>query len=269
MKPIRLGQRIPSLYIEHAKVSVSKGTVVTASEKEAVLPVSSVATLLLGPGTSISHDVVKTCSRAGCVVQWVGEEGIYAYGAAEPLVGHPERLERQVLCAVRKEWRDRVARTLFERRFRQKLASHLDVETVRGMEGNQVKALYNALAAEHAVPWPGRDPRGTDALNQAISRANGHLLQAATVAVLGAGFSPAIGFLHRGFRRAFACDIADLHKFETTVPLAFRLAASGTSGRTEIRHAVRDLVAQKHLIDRMLRDSMEVINAGAGAEKGA
>ena len=41
--------------------------------------------------------------------------------------------------------------------------------------------------------------------------------------MLAAGYAPAIGFLHTGKPQCFVYDIADLFKFETVVPVAFRV----------------------------------------------
>jgi hypothetical protein len=53
-------------------------------------------------------------------------------------------------------------------------------------------------------------------------------------AVLAAGYAPAIGFLHTGKPQSFVYDIADILKFETVVPEAFRVAAAPPppAGRT-------------------------------------
>lgn len=44
-------------------------------------------------------------------------------------------------------------------------------------------------------------------------------------AILAAGYAPAVGFIHTGKPQSFVYDIADIFKFETVVPVAFRIAA--------------------------------------------
>lgn len=225
------------------------------------------ASFLLGPGSSCTHAAVKLCAKEGTLIQWVGEEGVAAY-AGDPLSGDGERLKFQVAVAMNPKWRGRAIAYMFSFRFGEKVSTSLDENTMRGMEGSRVKALYAKLALEHKVSWHGRKTGQnswdtTDALNQAISIANGHLIQAATIAVIAAGFSPSIGFLHSGFNRAYSCDIADLHKFSVSVPLAFKLFAKGMRDpKKEVRHAIRDIISEKRLLDVMITNSIDVVNAG-------
>lgn len=258
------------LYMERGNLHVKGSAVVfTTKEGDVDIPVDRLATLLLGPGTSVSHAAIKTCAVAGTLLQWVGENGTSFYGAGDPLCGNPDRIKLQVAVAMNPKWRSRAMAYMFGRRFGEKVAPDLDENTVRGMEGSRVKAVYARLSKEHGVAWQGRrtgasgDWSSTDPLNQAISIANGHLTQIATVAIVAAGMSPAIGILHSGFNRAYSCDIADLYKFEVSVPLAFRKHAAGmTDVRREVRHAIRDEITKLGLIDKMIRDAVEVIDAG-------
>lgn len=45
------------------------------------LPVATLNALLLGPGTSITHDAVKTATAANCSVCWVEEDSPLFYAA--------------------------------------------------------------------------------------------------------------------------------------------------------------------------------------------
>ena len=56
--------------------------------------------------------------------------------------------------------------------------------------------------------------------------------------MLAAGYAPAIGFLHSGKPQSFVYDIADILKFETVVPEAFRVAARSSKSQPAGRHAV-------------------------------
>ena len=268
---IPLKTRTPTIYLERGTLRVAGSGVVWESDGvQSDIPVARIASLLLGPGSSVTHAAIAACAKEGTLIQWVGEAGTKAYAASDPLVGDGERLKMQVLVAASPSRRSKSCTFMFNRRFNMRVASGLEEAALRGMEGGKVKEVYQKLAAEYKVIWPGRKTGtgswgATDPLNQAISMANGHLLQVATVAVVAAGFSPAIGFLHSGFNRAFACDIADLHKFEVSVPLAFKMYAHGMKEpHKEVRHAVRDEVVRLGLIDRMIQNSIEVVDAGLG-----
>ena len=70
--------------------------------------------------------------------------------------------------------------------------------------------------------------------------------------MLAAGYAPAIGFLHTGKPQSFVYDIADILKFETVVPEAFRVCAAFEAGRPLDGQPVRDPVAE---VRRRCRDA--------------
>jgi CRISPR-associated protein Cas1 len=85
-------------------------------------------------------------------------------------------------------------------------------------------------------------------------------------AVLAAGYAPAVGFIHSGKPLSFVYDIADLFKFETVVPLAFRVAAkSPASPEREVRLACRDLFRSSKLLGKIIPTIEEVLAAGGVA----
>src|SRR5579859_1149804 len=49
------------------------------------VPVATLALLMLGPGTSITHAAIRTLAENGCSVLWVGEQAVrfYAQGLGE------------------------------------------------------------------------------------------------------------------------------------------------------------------------------------------
>ena len=74
-----------------------------------------------------------------------------------------------------------------------------------------------------------------DVPNRCLCSATACLYGICEAAILAAGYAPAVGFIHTGKPQSFVYDIADIFKFETVVPVAFRIAAknpqqSGTGG---------------------------------------
>lgn len=259
-----LKTRSPFLYLERGSLRTQGKSLVFESSDEVVdLPEGKFCCLLLGPGSSVTHEGVKVAAKQGILLQWVGEEGSAIYSAGEPLAGDDARLRAQAFAANDSRARAKVVRWMFNQRFGSKPALSVSEDQIRGMEGSRVRAIYKELSDQHKVPWLGRTTGpGADPINKAISIANGLLTHAATVSVLAAGFSPAIGFLHAGFARAFSCDIADLHKFSVSVPLAFNLVSEERSTYSDIRRGMRDVIAKENLIDKMIAESAEAVNAG-------
>ena len=64
------------------------------------LPIATINTLLLGPGTTITHEAVKVMVAANCSVCWVGEDSLlFLCGGAE------SNGRILAICALKCYWR--------------------------------------------------------------------------------------------------------------------------------------------------------------------
>ena len=100
--------------------------------------------------------------------------------------------------------------------------------------------------------------------NRCLSAATSCLYGVTEAAVLAAGYAPAVGFIHTGKPLSFVYDIADVYKFETVVPVAFKVAAANPgNGERAVRLGCRDVFRQSKLLDRIIPD-IEVILAAGG-----
>jgi CRISP-associated protein Cas1 len=104
--------------------------------------------------------------------------------------------------------------------------------------------------------------------NRCLSAATSCLYGLAEVAVLAAGYAPAIGFLHTGKPLSFVYDVADVFKFETVVPEAFRIAGQTVRGQLKedpvgaVRRACRDVLRKTALLGRLIPSIEEMLAAG-------
>ena len=243
-------------YVEHAKLEKENNSICYLKENEVVnLPVASLGVLLLGPGTSITHDAVKVCAEHGCSIQWTGQDGVkfYAQGLGE--TRRSARLLRQALCWAVPETRLQVVRRMYEIRFPETLSPDLTLQQIRGMEGARVRDTYARWAKLCNVNWSGRQyERGSwssnDPVNRALSAANSCLYGVCHAAIVSGGYSPAIGFVHTGKMLSFVYDIADLYKVETTIPVAFQVAGDNSP---DLEREVRTRCRQKFLEFRLLQ----------------
>jgi len=94
-----------------------------------------------------------------------------------------------------------VIRRLYQLPFFEKLDPELTLRQFRGMEGVRVREAYARASGETGVAWSGRSYRrdnwsNADPVNRALSAANSCLYGICHVAVVSAGFSPALGFIH-------------------------------------------------------------------------
>lgn len=271
LKPIPEKDRMSMIFVGMGQIDVRDGAFVVIDEvngERMHIPVGSVACLLLEPGTRISHAAVKLASVVGTLLIWVGDAGVRLYSAGQPGGARSDKLLYQAQLALDDSLRLKVVRKMFELRFGEPPPSRRSVDQLRGMEGARVRKTYQLLAKQYGVKWQGRryDPSqwsASDVANQCLSAATACLYGITEAAILAAGYAPAIGFLHTGKPQSFVYDIADIVKFETVVPAAFRVAArSPVAPEREVRIACRDAFKQTKLLQRLIPMIEEVLAAG-------
>lgn len=77
----QIKDRIPYLYLEYGRIEIDDSSVkwICCDNEVIRLPIALVAALLLGPGTSITHEAVKAVSSAGGLMCWVGAQSLLFY----------------------------------------------------------------------------------------------------------------------------------------------------------------------------------------------
>lgn len=263
-RPIPIKDRSSILFLQKGRLDVLDGAFVVVDENgvRVQIPVGGVTCLMLEPGTRVSHMAVALAARAGTLLIWVGEAGVRLYAAGQPGGARADRLLYQAKLALDDDLRLKVVRRMYALRFDEEAPARRSIDQLRGIEGARVRELYKHLAARHGVTWAGRsyDPTnwGTaNTINRCLSAATAALYGLSEAAILAAGYAPALGFLHTGKAQSFVYDIADLFKFDTVVPEAFRVAAAVEQGRPLDGHAVTDPVAETR---RRCRDAFRRTN---------
>ena len=233
------------------------------------IPVGGVACIMLEPGTRLSHRAAALAARVGTLLVWVGEAGVRLYSAGQPGGARSDRLLYQARLALDEALRLKVVRKMYALRFGEEPPARRSVQQLRGIEGARVRRTYQILAHQFGINWAGRDydPDAWDASdlpNRCLSAATSCLYGVTEAAVLAAGYAPAVGFIHTGKPLSFVYDIADVYKFETVVPVAFKVAASNPHGNPEraVRLGCRDVFLQSKLLDRIIPDIEEILAAG-------
>ena len=270
LKPIHMNDRVSVLFVEYGQLDVLDGAFVLV-DKNGVrthIPVGGVACLMLEPGTRVSHAAVTLASRAGCLLVWVGEAGVRLYAAGQPGGARADRLLYQAKLALDDSARLKVVRKMYSLRFNEDPPERRSVEQLRGIEGVRVRKMYEFLARQYGVVWRNRNYDHTqwtsaDLPNRCLSSATACLYGISEAAILAAGYAPAIGFIHTGKPQSFVYDIADIFKFETVAPAAFRIAARKPGNpEREVRLACRDAFRRSRLLDRIIPTIEEVLAAG-------
>ncbi len=274
LKPIPIKDRVSMIFVYYGRIDVKDGAFVVINEVDGEdrerkhIPVGSVACIMLEPGTRISHAAVKLAAVTGTLLIWVGEAGVRLYSAGQPGGARSDKLLYQAKLALDKGLRLKVVRKMFEIRFGEKPPDHRSVDQLRGIEGARVRKIYELLAKQYGVTWKGRryDPKNWDAgdlINRCLSAATSCLYGITEAAVLAAGYAPAVGFIHSGKPLSFVYDIADIFKFNTVVPVAFKTAAKHPSQPDrKVRIACRDVFRETRLLKKIIPLIEEVLSAG-------
>lgn len=271
LKPLPMKERISVVFVERGEVDMLDGAfvVVDATGVRTHIPVGGVACIMLEPGTRLSHRAAALAARVGTLLVWVGEAGVRLYSAGQPGGARSDRLLYQAKLALDEGLRLKVVRKMYAVRFGEEPPERRSVEQLRGIEGARVRRSYQLLANQFGVQWNGRDynPESwdvSDLPNRCLSAATSCLYGVTEAAVLAAGYAPAVGFIHTGKPLSFVYDVADIYKFETVVPVAFKVAASRPSGNPEraVRLGCRDVFRQTRLLDRIIPDIEMLLAAG-------
>jgi CRISPR-associated protein Cas1 len=270
LKPIAMKERVSLIFIERGEIDVLDGAFVVI-DKNGVrthIPIGSVACIMLEPGTRVSHRAAALAARVGTLLVWVGEAGVRLYASGQPGGARSDRLLYQAKLALDDQARLKVVRKMYEMRFGEKPPERRSVEQLRGIEGVRVRKLYQHMAQRHGVKWKGRKYDATDwdtsdLPNLCLSSATACLYGITEASILAAGYAPAVGFIHTGKPQSFVYDIADIVKFDTVVPVAFRIAAKEPrEPEREVRLACRDSFRQTNLLGKLIPMIEDVLGAG-------
>lgn len=271
LKPIPIKDRSSMAFIAMGRIDVRDGAFCVEDEvhgERMLIPVGSLTCILLEPGTRISHAAVKLAAQVGTLLIWVGESGVRLYASGQPGGARSDKLLYQAKLALDDDLRLKVVQKMYELRFGEKAPQKRSIAQLRGIEGARVRKTYELLAKQYGVKWHGRkydvkDWGKGDLANKCLSVATSCLYGVTEAAILAAGYAPAIGFLHTGKPLSFVYDIADIVKFETVVPIAFKVAAKTTfNPDRETRIACRDVFRESRLLKRLIPLIEETLAAG-------
>jgi CRISP-associated protein Cas1 len=258
------------LYVEHCRIDQEdKAIAIHDAGGKTPVPCAVLTLLMLGPGSTITHAAIRTLADNGCLVMWCGEEAVRFYA-----VGMGETRSSRNLLAQARLWADPLSRLgvvvrMYRMRFDEAIPDDLTLEELRGREGIRVRQAYAAASKETGIAWEGRSYRSSnwrsgDPVNRALSCANSCLYGLCHAAIVSAGFSPALGFIHTGKMLSFVYDIADLYKTEISIPAAFAaVKESDAQLETRVRKGCRDAFFSTRLLERIVPD----IHSAVGSDQ--
>ncbi|MFD9337197.1 type I-E CRISPR-associated endonuclease Cas1e [Streptomyces sp. NPDC060028] len=257
----RVAERISFIYLERCTIH-RDANAITAEDADGTthIPSATIGTLLLGPGTRITHQAMSVLAESGAAVAWVGEHGVRYYAGGRALSRSAALLEAQATRWANRRTRLEVARAMYQLRFPDEDPSGLTRHELLGHEGRRVKDCYRRQADRTGVPWHGRhylpgDFTAGDAPNQAVTAAAQCMYGVAHAVVAALGCATGLGFVHSGHELSFVLDVADLYKTEIGIPVAFEVAAESDQDiGSRTRRALRDRINKTQLLDRCVDD---------------
>jgi CRISPR-associated protein Cas1 len=257
------------LYLERCRIDQEAGGIAVHDERGRVqVPCAMLAVLMLGPGATITHAAMRTLADCGCSVIWVGEEGVRFYAGGVGETRSARNLLRQARHHAVPQLRLQVARQMYRMRFAEVPPDDASLQQLRGMEGLRVRKAYADAATEWGVEWTGRRYERTDwasatPINKALSTAASCLYGLSHAAIVSAGYSAGLGFIHTGKALSFVYDIADLYRTEVVIPAAFAAVAEGVTPLDgEVRRMCREAYQASRLLGRITAD-IHALFAGA------
>ncbi|MFT6419908.1 MAG: CRISPR-associated protein Cas1 [Porticoccus sp.] len=269
--------KYPFLYLERGRLEIDDSSVkwIDSEANVVPLPVATLNALLLGPGTTVTHDAIKTATAASCAVCWVGEDSLLFYAAGFLPTADTRNLKQQIELSANPEKSVEVARRMFVRRFPDADLQGKTLKEMMGMEGHRVRALYQTKAEEYQVGWKGRKFAPgkfdlSDIANQVLTASNAALYGILCSAVHSMGYSPHIGFIHSGSPLPFIYDLADLYKEHLCIDLAFALTRemAGRYNKQKVSSAFRERVIDMDLLARLAEDIPDMLGVKNARRRG-
>ena len=274
----KIRERYPFIYLERGRIEVDDSSIkwISADREVIRLPAAVMMTILLGPGTSITHEAVKVLATLNTTVCWVGEDSLMFYAVGQTPTTDTRNLKQQIALATDPDSSLAVAKKMYLRRFPEAKIKSKKLPELMVMEGGRVRDLYVQLAQKYLVLWQGRAYHPgkfelSDLTNKLITSCNSALYALVSSIIHALGLSPKIGFIHSGSPLPFVYDIADLYKADLVFDLAFALTAkmAGVYDRKFVLEEFRKRVIEYDFMTKCPADILDIleIKAARSAKK--
>lgn len=260
--------KYPFIYLERGRLEIDDSSVkwIDCEANVVRLPIATLNCLLLGPGTSITHEAVKVIAQSNCSICWVGEDSLLFYACGQTPTADTRNMREQMKLSADPKKSVEVARRMFARRFPEAELAGKPLKEMMGMEGYRVRALYEQKGQEYGVGWkgrsftPGKFELG-DLTNQVLTATNAALYGILSSSVHSMGYSPHIGFIHSGSPLPFVYDLADLYKEYLCIDLAFSLTLemAGHYNKHKVSAAFRQRVIETDLLGKIGLDIESIL----------
>ncbi|MDD6177238.1 MAG: type I-E CRISPR-associated endonuclease Cas1e [Ruminobacter sp.] len=265
----RVKDRYPFIYLEFGRLEVDDSSIkwVSSTNEVIPIPVATISCILLGPGTSVTHEAVKVLSSVNCLLCWTGTDSLIFYAQGLSPVSDTRNMQKQISLSFNPKSRLKVVRTMYSQRFPNDDLSDKNLNQIMLMEGLRVKKCYKDFAEKYQVEWHGRryipgHYENSDMTNRLLTSFNNALYALVTSVVISLGYTPYVGFVHSGSPLPFVYDIADLYKKDISIDLAFKLSKqmSNNYDRHVLLEEFEKSAVERNLIELIVKDITRIMN---------
>jgi CRISPR-associated protein Cas1 len=263
------------LYVHEGTLRFKCAGFVDLDRGDYSIPFQLLTCIVLQPGTSLTHDVLRLCAAHGTGLVAVGEGGTRFFASSPFGPNESARGRRHARLWADPGKRLAAARRMYAWRLGEVFPG-AEISVLRGMEGSRMKETYKRLAAQFHIAWKGRrydreNPEAADLANQAINHAVTAVEATAMVAVAVTGAIPQLGFIHEDAGRAFTLDVTDLFRDVVTLPVAFTAARQAAERPDETveriaRRLAAKMLRQKKIVGTMIDRIKELLDDESSAE---
>lgn len=245
-------------YYEHAKImkiddKVAYTKTVSSKEYSFAIPYGNVASILLGPGVSITTAALQQLASEGVLVAITGGEGVPIFMGSLSEYRSTEYCQLWLTKWQNKDWQLKTAKNfqikrselvlenwniLYKNQVNNvlidaqiKLKNGLSIaetkEQILGYEANYAKTLYAILSKNYGLKFSRVPEEKSDLVNALIDTHNYYAYSVAATVLWTLGIPYAFPVLHGETRRgALVFDLADIIKDAYLLPLAFEAKAN-------------------------------------------
>jgi len=252
------------IYLDRGRLEVDNYSLKWISgSNEIAIPSAMVSCILLGPGSTITHAAIVSCSKTNTPIAWIGDEGLYYYATGVNVNENCKTSIKHAELYVNN--RESIARNMFALRFPDIDVSQHNIQSLMGMEGYRVRATYKEYADKYNIQWVCRNTNGllgiaVDDLNLALNILNYNLYGICLSAITTMGYIPSLGFIHVDGKIPFVYDIADLYKIECCIDVAFSsYSKCNKLNKEHLIQSFTERVSDFKLLDKLPKDLKKLI----------
>ena len=280
------------IYLEHTKIAKKNEQVVYSKAVDSVelyftIPFANTASLLLGPGVSITSAAMQLLSQENVLVAFAGGGGYPVFAGSLSEYRPTEYCQKWLINWQEPQWRIKVAKyfqqrraeiveELWNKKFNFLLKEDLDKaknqllqglqkannkEEILGYEANFAKTLYSLMAKHFNVSSFKRVPSSKiDYINELIDSHNYYAYAMSATVLWTLGIPFAFPVLHGDTRRgALVFDLADVIKDAYLLPLAFEANAEMCE-KDKYKTKCVDVLNNNKVIQVLFNEIKDILN---------